>query len=486
LLTLVIACVGWLWGSVAMAATDRIPEAQVTVTIVPDAHGRFADAQVIERLTYDESADGYGAGTQLVKPWQIDKLAVLGPDGFPLRHDYDPVEGRIRWDFPTGGPRQIEIRYLAHGAVQETWQANEIRADWLGRWSHPVGHLQVMILFPQGFVPQLPTSTWETSTGTRPVQTVAFGLQALVIEALNPPAEPFVLTFTPKLVSVATVWFLLIIAATGMIVLALLRLRRLPLQPLLDLRDPTPTEVAYLCKGSRGAILTAHFDLLLRHCLKRAGDRLEAIEADAAIEPYEQIALSFYQTPQPLLDFFMELNAHPAAFEAALKTSLSRKGLLRDQPMLKACGHELIGYMVLAVLLVAGTVLTVGPWDQVWIRPWLLGGLVFAVAYGVFAAYFLRSGVISRLGLVKLNKFERLARQGMRVINPDDAYRPQLAYASAILGFEWLQGSVAEEDLAIFLPLDPTPTGSVKANASVPVDRAPMGGPEETQTEPAS
>jgi uncharacterized protein (TIGR04222 family) len=482
LLTLVLACVGWLYGGVAMAATDRIPEAQVTMTIVPDAHGRFADAQVIERLTYDSGKDAYGAGTQLIAPWKIDKLAVLGPDGFPLRHDYDPVEGRIRWDFPTGGPRTIEIRYLAHDVVQETWRANEIRADWLGRWPHPVGHLQVTILFPQGFVPQTPLSSWEKTTGSRPVQTVALGLQALTVEALNPPAEPFVLTFTPKLVSVATVWFLLIIAATVMIVLALFRLRRLPLQPLLDLRDPTPTEVAYLCKGSRGAILTAHFDLMLRRCLHRVGDRLEAVEADAAIEPYEQIALSFYQTPQPLLDFFMELNAHPAAFEAALKTSLARKGLLRDQPMLKACGHELLGYLILATLLIAGTVLAVGPWDQLWIRPWILGGLGFGIVYAVFAAYFLRSGAISRLGLVKLNKFERLARQGMRVINPDDAYRPQLAYASAILGFEWLQGTIPDEDLAIFLPLDPTPTGSVKANPSVPVDRAPSQAQEPVET----
>jgi uncharacterized protein (TIGR04222 family) len=476
-MTLVLAFAGLVWGPSALAA-DRIPQAEVTMTIVPDAHGRFSDAQVIERLTYDSDKDAYGAGTQLIAPWRIDKLAVLGPDGFPLRHDYDPVEGRIRWDFPTGGPRTIELRYLAHDVVQETWRHNEINAPWLGRWPHPVGHLQVTVLFPQGFVPQQPTSSWEKTTGARPVQTVAFGLQALVIEALNPPAEPFGLTFTPKLVSVATVWFLLIIAATAMIVLALLRLRRLPLSPLLDLRDPTPAEVAYLCKGSRGAILTAHFDLLLRRCIARSGDRLVAVEADAAIEPYEQIALSFYQSPQPLLDFFMELNAHPAAFEAALKTSLSRKGLLRDRPMLLACGQELLGYLALGGLLVGGAALTVGPWDQLWIRPWLLGGMAFGVVYAVFAAYFLRSGGISRLGQVKLHKFERLARQGMRLINPDDAYRPQLAYASAILGFEWLQGTVPAEDLAIFLPLDPTPTGSVKTNPKVPVDIAPPGAPE--------
>lgn len=487
LLTLVLMCAGWLWGGVALAA-GRIPEAQVTMTLVPDAHGRFTDAQVVERLTFDSDKDAFGAGTQLVAPWKIDKLAVLGPDGFPLRHDYDPGEGRIRWDFPTGGgPRTLEIRYLAHDVVQETWRANEIRADWLGRWPHPVGHLTVTVLFPQGFVPQAPDSSWESATGTRPVQTVAVGLQALVVEALNPPAEPFVITFTPKLVSVATVWFLLIIAATAMILLALLRLRRLPLQPLLDLRDPTPTEVAYLCKGGRGAILTAHFDLLLRRCISRVDDRLQAVEADAAIEPYEQIALSFYQTPQTLLDFFMELNAHPAAFEAALKTSLSRKGLLREQATLTACGYELLGYLTLAVLLVGGTVLTVGPWDQVWIRPWLLGGAGFGVLYAGFAGYFLRSGTISRLGQVKLHKFERLARQGMRLINPDEAYRPQLAYASAILGFEYLQGTVPQEDLDLFIPLDPTPTGSVKANPNIPVDLAPPpGAPEEAEANPAS
>ncbi|MBC7544647.1 MAG: TIGR04222 domain-containing membrane protein [Candidatus Sericytochromatia bacterium] len=462
LLALVLSCAACLWGGVARAA-ERISDVDVSVTLVPGSHGRFSDAQVIEKLTYDAGKDGgEGAGTQLVAPWHIEKLAVLGPDGFPLQHDYDPAEGRIRWNFPSvGTARTVEIRFQAKDVVQETWQTNSFKADWLGRWGHPVGHLMVTVLFPQGFVPQDVYSSWEAETKLRPVQTVAVGLQALVVEAVNPPPTSFELTFSPKLVSVATVWFLLIIAATLMIVLALLRVRRLPIHPLLDLRDPTPTEVAYLCKGSRGAILTAHFDLLLRRCLARVGDRLHAVEADAAIEPYEQIALSFFQTPQPLLDFFMELNAHPAAFEAALKTSLSRKGLLRDQAMLKAAGHELLGYLIMAVLLISATVLTIGPWSQVWIRPWLLGGAAFAVIYGIFATYFLRSGEFSRLGQVKLNKFERLARQGMRVINPDDAYRPQLAYAAAIMGFEWLAGSIPEEDLAIFLPLDPTPAGSV-------------------------
>lgn len=458
-LALALTLTALLLGSPAWAA-ERISDAEITMTLVPDSHGRFADAQVVERLTYDAGKDGIlGAGTQLVAPWRIEKLAVLGPDGFPLRHDYDPAEGRIRWDFPSAGTeRTIEIRYRALDIVQETWNANAITAEWLGRWPHPVGHLSVTVLFPQGFIPQDVHSAWEAETKIRPTHAVALGLQALIVEAIDPPASPFQLTYSPKLVSVATVWLLLIIAATLMIILALLRVRRLPIHPLLDLRDPTPTEVAYLCKGSRGAILTAHFDLQLRRCLARVGDRLHAVEADAAIEPYEQIALSFYQTPQPLLDFFMELNAHPAAFEAALKTSLSRKGLLRDQGMLKAAGHELLGYLIMAVLLISAAVLTIGPWEQVWIRPWLLGGAAFAAIYAVFATYFLRSGELSRLGQVKLNKFERLARQGMRVINPDDAYRPQLAYAAAIMGFEWLQGSIPPEDLAIFLPLDPTPS----------------------------
>src|SRR5262245_9259823 len=60
LLTLLLMCVGWLWSGVAQAA-DRIPEAQVTMTLVPDAHGRFTDAQVVERLTYDTDKDAYGA-----------------------------------------------------------------------------------------------------------------------------------------------------------------------------------------------------------------------------------------------------------------------------------------------------------------------------------------------------------------------------------------------------------------------------------------
>jgi uncharacterized protein (TIGR04222 family) len=459
LVALVLTCAACLWGGVAHAA-ERISDAEITMTLVPSATGRFSDAQVVERLTYDPGKGGMlGAGTQLVAPWQIEKLAVLGADGFPLRHDYDPAEGRIRWDFPSAGTeRTIEIRYRAKHVIQETWNANALKAEWLGHWGHPVGHLAVTVLFPQGFIPQDVHSAWEAETKIRPTHIVALGLQALVVEAVDPPSTPFQLTFSPKLVTVTTVWFLLIVGATLMIVLALLRVRRLPIHPLLDLRDPTPTEVAYLCKGSRGAILTAHFDLLLRRCLARVGDRLHAVEADAAIEPYEQIALSFFQSPQPLLDFFMELNAHPAAFEAALKTSLSRKGLLRDQEMLRACGHELLGYLIMATLLVSVGVLTVGPWPQEWIRPWLLGGAAFGAVYAVFATYFLRSGEFSRLGQVKLNKFERLARQGMRVINPDDAYRPQLAYAAAIMGFEWLSGSIPAEDLAIFLPLDPTPS----------------------------
>lgn len=439
-------------------AAERIGQAEVTMTIVPDKAGRFADVQVIERLHYVPDGEPGGSASQLLAPWQIDKLAVFGPDGFPLRHDYDPVEGRLRWSWPADADRSVDIRYVAKSVIQETWSRNELRADWLGRFPVPVDHLQLQILFPQGFVPQGITSSWEKATGTRPVQTVALGVQAIQIEALQPPNQPFVLGFGPKLVTVTPVWLLTVGGVTLLIVLTLLRMRRLPAQPLLDLRDPTPTEVAYLDKGARGAIIAAHFDLLLRRCLRREGDRLVATGNDAAIEPYEQILLSFYQTPQTMLDFMIELNAHPAAFEAALKTSLGRKGLLRDLPVLKACGYELLGYLSIAGMLVGTLTVVSSPWSQHWIQPWLLGAAAFAVAFTAFACYFLKSGHVSRLGQVKLTKFERLARQGMRVINPEEAYRPQLAYAAAIMGFEWLQGSVPEEDLALFLPLDPTPS----------------------------
>lgn len=447
--------------AVTLPAGAEVAQADTDITLVPDSTGRFTAALVTEVVTL--APDRRDAPLRLSQTLalgssRIDRPIVVGADGQPLPSDFDRMSGKLYWRLPATEAGPVTVRFRASPAVQETVRGNRLGLDWLSRWEGPVAARTATIHFPQGFVPQNITSTWDAIEAARPVQQVAIGVQALQIDLTQGPADPLVIAFTPKLVTFATVLYALIGALFLLLAQTAMRLVRVPHLFRADLRDPTPTELALLCGSASQAMLIAHLDLELQNGLLRGGGDFETVQGDAAHEPYQQFILAYYQVPRALRGFFREGCVHYQAAVDAARLALYRKGLFRDVTERRQCGWDLLGYWAVTTAFLALIVFAMRPWGQDWVAPWLTGGGIVLLAYLAVPVAFLLQDPITPLATAKIRKYETLLAEGLHTRDEARGYRLQLVYGAAYKGIDWLEGALPADQIAVYQSvLRPTP-----------------------------
>jgi uncharacterized protein (TIGR04222 family) len=441
-----LAALGFAWPAAAAGSVRD----QVTVTLVPDASGRFDSARVEEQIWFDGVDRTDRTIVRHVRGWMPGQAVAIGPDGMPLPVQQDAQAQTLRVTVPEGMDGPMTLRFAVDDAIAESARGNQLDLGWLRWQDRPVTTQQVTVLFPQGFVPQDLVSTWDDIPGARPSRRVALGVEAVQIETEGQPARPLVLAFTPKLVSVAVVWYMLVAAAALLTLLTAVRLLRIPGVGSRDRRDPTPAEIAYLLGGEDAALLVAHLDLELQQRLIRGGRHFHTRSQDGVGEGFQQLLLAYYQEPRPFDRLFLSDSTHRQAFIDALLLSLQQKGIWRDLHPRTDAALDLVGYWAACTLPVGLAVLGLDAWSQLWTHAWLEAGAVLAFLYLGIPLTLLRGGSLTAVGRERLRKYHILLSEGMHNRDPQNGPRLQLAYGAALVGLPWLRGALPDEQVELY------------------------------------
>lgn len=446
---IVAACLAVLAAALPARAVGSVRD-QVTITLVPDASGRFDAARVQEEMTFGGLGTDDLTVVRHLRSWMPESAVLIGPTGMPLPITLDRAERTIRWTLPGVADGPYTLRFVVDDAIVESGRGNRLDLGWL-RWTdRATVAQQVQVLFPQGFVPQDLVSTWDDVPGARPVRRVALGVEALQLDANAQTDLPLVLGFTPKLVSVSLIWHMLMGLATLLTLLAAVRLLRIPGVGRRLRRDPTPAELAYLLGGEDAALLVAHLDLELQHRLVRAGRLFQTAHQDHVQDGYHQLLLAYYQEPRSFDRLFHPENTHRQAFVDALLLSLQKKGLWRDLNPRTEAALDLVGYWAAATLPIGLAVIGTDAWGQRWTHAWLIAGTVLALLYLTIPMGLLRGTALTQLGRQRLRKYHILLSEGMHNRDFINGPRMQLAYGAALVGLHWLQGALPDDMVDLY------------------------------------
>lgn len=425
-------------------ASVYVKEYEAKFEPVSGKEGGPSDVRVQLKIVFGVSGQKLEKGFKFVGNLPISNVSVEDESG-PISFRVEKMrEQKISFKFDpiSSGEKTVYIGFVVHDAVKQGIFDANFSAAWFGNWKIQVKKARFIFVFPPGYrynklITNLPSYKEE------PID----GKSALVFEQAPLVLRQVELLFSPGFQTAHLLPFyaLCLIIALYLAGYAIIRIRKVKASVLVDGREPSPAEIAYIKKGRRHALCVSLFDLIRRGVLEMKPSRsLKSNKKDDGLQSYEIVLVGFFRSDKTLSELLKDRGVLKN-YDLGIVNSLSRKGCLNDAEEERSVGTGLIRNSLFSLVLLLA--FTFNPNIFIKGNAFFYAAVSVSIIALIAGMVLTRAHIHSRRGKEFLKRYEAKIKTSSDYVSDRNSQDPSLSYAVAVLGFAILAGSVFDEFL---------------------------------------